>query len=390
MQNTLINKETIDQKYDPENGQLWGYVGDRTRPAGSEGGDLFSALRYLLRDSGDDLSYKFDLKNGKYTVYTGLYDPWYTSTRGSRKADILLNGETKTKGYVFTDSYDVLGYKNVNITNGKLDLTVRRVPGSPDPQISWIMIVEEDTTAPAGDFTINSGAEFTNDQHVTLSFNAEDDLSGVNQSRFSTDSENWTEWDHFASSKDFVLPSGDGEKTVFVQFKDKAGNISTTYQKQITLDTKGPVIEFSGNKETYEVDSKVAISCLAVDKLSGIATAKCPSIEESAYNFTIGENKISATATDKAGNTVEVETTFTVTVDFDSLSNLTESFVNQKDIAHSLKTKLLSAKDAAEQGNTEAIEGKIKAYINQLSAQSGKSILSENADLLISLADKLK
>jgi hypothetical protein len=278
----------------------------------------------------------------------------------------------------------------VDITDGKLDLTVRRVPGSPDPQISWIMIVEEDTTAPSGEFTINSGAEFTNDQHVTLSFNAEDDLSGVNQSRFSTDSENWTEWDHFASSKDFVLPSGDGEKTVFVQFKDKAGNISTTYQKQITLDTKGPVIEFSGNKETYEVDSKVAISCLAVDKLSGIATAKCPSIEESAYNFTIGENKISATATDKAGNTVEVETTFTVTVDFDSLSNLTESFVNQKDIAHSLITKLSSAKDAAERGNIEAMEGKIKAYINQLSAQSGKSILSENTDLLISLADKLR
>ncbi|OAS82581.1 family 43 glycosylhydrolase [Metabacillus litoralis] len=390
MQETLLNKEIIDQKYNPENGQSWGFVGDRTKPAGSEGGDLFSALRYLLSGSGDDLSYKFDLENGKYTVYTGLYDPWYTSTRGSRKADILLNGETKTKGYVFTDSYDVLGYKNVNITDGKLDLTVRRVQGSPDPQISWIMIVEEDTTAPTGDFTINSGAEFTNDQNVTLSFNAEDDLSGVNQSRFSTDSENWTEWDQFASSKDIVLPSGDGEKTVFVQFKDKAGNISTAYQKQIILDTTAPVIEFSGNKETYEVDSKVAISCLAVDKLSGIATAKCPSIEGSAYTFTIGENKISATATDKAGNTVEVETTFTVTVDFDSLSNLTESFVNQKDIAHSLKTKLLSAKDAAERGNTEAMEGKIKAYINQVSAQSGKSISNENADLLISLVDKLK
>ncbi|MBO1510692.1 family 43 glycosylhydrolase [Metabacillus bambusae] len=390
MQKTLINKEIIDQKYDPENGQSWGYVGDRTKPAGSEGGDLFSALRYLLSGSGDDLSYKFDLKNGKYTVYTGLYDPWYTSTRGSRKADILLNGETKTKGYVFTDSYDVLGYNNVNITDGKLDLTVRRVPGSPDPQISWIMIVEEDTTAPTGDFTINSGAEFTNDQHVNLSLNAEDDLSGVNQARFSSDSENWTEWDNYASSKDFVLPTGDGEKTIFVQFKDNAENISPTYQKQISLDTNGPVIEFSGNEETYTVDSKVAISCRAVDELSGIANAECPTIEGPAYNFTLGENKISATATDNAGNKGEVEATFTVTVDFNSLSHLTEEFVNQESIAHSLTTKLLSAEEAAERGNTEAMEGKIKAYINQLSAQSGKSILNENADLLISLSNKLK
>ncbi|WP_197089514.1 family 43 glycosylhydrolase [Bacillus sp. SA1-12] len=390
MQKTLMNKDIIDQQYAPEKGLTWGYVGDRTRPAGSEGGDLFSALRYLLRDSGDDLTYKFDLKNGNYTVYTGLYDPWYTSTRGSRKANILLNGVTQTSGYVFTDSYDVLEYEHVNITDGKLDLTVRRVPGSPDPQISWIMIAEEDTTAPVGDFTINNGAEYTNKQNVTLSFSAEDDLSGIEQVRFSSDGEIWTDWQDYESTKDFALPAGDGQKTIFVQFKDKAGNISTTTQKQITLDTIGPVIEFTGNKEIYAVDSFIAISCDADDDLSGIKNVECPVVDDIAFSFKIGENEISATATDKAGNTTEAKTVFTVTVDFYSLSRLTESFVNQDDIAHSLTKKLLSAKEAASRGNREAMEGTLQAYTNQVAAQSDKSITTEHAVLLISLTAYLK
>ncbi|WP_257984318.1 family 43 glycosylhydrolase [Neobacillus cucumis] len=297
MQHTLLNKDVIDQKYDPANGQTWGYVGDKTRPAGGEGDDLFSALRYLLANSGDDLSYKFDLKNGKYTVYTGLYDRWYTSTKGSRKADILINGETKTKGYVFTSAYDVLSYQNVNVTDGKLDVTVRRVPGSPDPQISWIMVVEQDTTAP-----------------------------------------------------------------------------------EITV---------SGNKGSYSIDSNLSITCRASDDLSGIASVNCPTIEGPANEFNIGVNKFTAEAMDRAGNKTEVKIQFTVTIDFDSLSRLTESFVTDQGIAQSLTAKLAVAKEAAARENKEALEGKLKAYVNELEAQSGKSITEKQANILISLSNNL-
>ncbi|MEH7086823.1 family 43 glycosylhydrolase [Neobacillus drentensis] len=297
MQGTLLNKDVIDQKYDPANGQTWGYIGDRTKPSGSNSGDLFSSLRYLLSNSGDDLSYKFDLKNGKYTVYTGLYDPWYSSTKGSRKADILINGETKTRGYVFTSSYDVKGYENVNVTDGKLDLTVRRVAGSPDPQISWIMIVEEDTTS--------------------------------------------------------------------------------------------PVITVTGNKESYSVDSNISITCSATDDLSGIAAVECPSIERPAYEYGLGVNKFTAQAIDHAGNATEIDFQFTVTVDFDSLSRLTDSFVTDMGVAHSLTTKLNGAKEAAAKGNQNAAEGKLQAYVNELSAQSDKSLTKEKANLLISLSGNL-
>lgn len=391
MQDTLVNKDTIDQMYEPDKGQTWGYVGDISKPAGGEGDDLFSALRYLVGGNGTDLTYKFQLENGKYTVYTGLYDRWYSSTKGSRKANILINGEVRTENYTFTDSYDVLGY-DVDISDGLLDVTIRNT-NAPDPQISWIMIVEEeekDTTAPTGDFSINSGAPYTNNQTINLSLNAKDDVSGVNQFRVSTDSKNWTEWENYSSSKDIELPSGDGEKTVFVQFKDGSGNISETYQQKITLDTTDPVIEFfSANKE-YTVDSNISISCHATDELSGIENVSCPSVEGPASSFKIGKNKISASATDKAGNTAEVEVTFTVIVDFDSLSRLTEALVTQDNIAHSLTIKLLSAKQAKDKGNKEAMVGKLKAYSNQLSSQSGKSVTKENVTLLTLLVDNLK
>ena len=388
MQDTLMNKDTIDQMYEPEKGQTWGYVGDISKPAGGEGDDLFSALRYLVGGNGPDLTYKFQLENGNYTVYTGLYDRWYSSTKGSRKANILINGEVRTENYTFTDSYDVLGY-DVDITDGLLDVTVRNT-NAPDPQISWIMIVEEeDTTAPTGDFSINEGAQYTNNRTINLTLNAEDDASGVNQVRISTDSENWNEWENYTTSKVIELPSGDGEKTVFVQYKDGSGNISETYQQQIILDTTDPVIEFLANKE-YTVDSNISISCYATDELSGIENVNCPSVEGPAYSFKIGENKISASATDKAGNTAEVEVTFTVTVDFDSLSQLTEALVTQDDIAQSLKIKLLSAKQATDKGNKEAMEGKLKAFTNQLSSQSGKSVTKENVELLTLLVENLK
>ncbi|OPA77770.1 hypothetical protein BVG16_15180 [Paenibacillus selenitireducens] len=152
MQDSLVNKQAIDQKYDPAQGHTWGYMGNGTNTSGGADGNMFSSLRYLLSNSGDDITYTFDtIDNGHYTVYLGMYDPWYQYTKGTRKANILINGDIKTSGYAFTDAYDVLSYKNMNVTTGKLDITVRRaVPSSPDPQISWIMIVDEDAATREG------------------------------------------------------------------------------------------------------------------------------------------------------------------------------------------------------------------------------------------------
>ncbi|MDQ0858832.1 immunoglobulin-like domain-containing protein [Bacillus sp. V2I10] len=249
---------------------------------------------------------------------------------------------------------------------------------------------QQDSTPPEGQFTINNGLEFTNNSTVTLSLEAKDDLSGVHQVRYSTDAKVWSEWEEFNSSKELTLPAGDGEKTVFVEFKDHAGNISESYQQKITLDTTAPVIEFTGHQETYSVDSTIKITCSISDELSGIASKECENVEGPAYEFELGINKVIASATDNAGNTAKAEIEFTVTVDFDSLGRLTEALVTKEEVAESLAKKLQSAKESAAKDNNQAMNGQLNAYENQLKAQSGKSISEENTKILINLVKQLK
>lgn len=144
---SLLNAGTPDQQYHPTDGQTWGYVGDATDTAGSASDDMFASLRYLLGNSGNDLSYSFDVEDGVYSVYIGLYDPWSQWSNGNRKADIVINGSKKYETYTFTNAKDVLDFRNLAVEDGKLDVTVRRSPlagaSSSDPQISWIMVTKE-------------------------------------------------------------------------------------------------------------------------------------------------------------------------------------------------------------------------------------------------------
>ncbi|MNO79293.1 hypothetical protein D3C76_704570 [compost metagenome] len=152
---TLLNKRVPDQQYNPALGQHWGYVGDTTNTSGSDSGDLFSTLRYLKANSGDDITYKFDVSSGLYSIYTGLYDPWAQYSNGGRKADVIVNGETLTSAYVFTNAKDVLAYPDITVNDTGIELTVHRsasaATSSSDPQISWILIVKEPSAQEVAD-----------------------------------------------------------------------------------------------------------------------------------------------------------------------------------------------------------------------------------------------
>ncbi|QNF28726.1 family 43 glycosylhydrolase [Metabacillus elymi] len=271
-------------------------------------------------------------------------------------------------------------------TDGSIKQVKPTLNGITEP----VYIEKGDTESPVGHFTISSGAEYTNKSAVTLSLEATDDSSGVHQVRYSTDAKEWTEWEAYTTSKEYTLPSGDGDKTVYVEFKDQAGNVSETYQQKIILDTTAPVIKFNGHQDSYTIDSSIKISCKIDDELSGVASKECSSVEGPAYSFEVGVNKVTASATDKAGNKTDVEIQFTVTVDFDSLSRLTEAFVTKQGVVDSLTKKLQAAKASAAKGNKEAFAGQLNAYKNQLNAQSGKVITEQDSHLLVSFADLLK
>ncbi|MEJ2200496.1 MAG: hypothetical protein P8X63_05730, partial [Desulfuromonadaceae bacterium] len=98
-----------------------------------------------------------------------------------------------------------------------------------------------DIFPPTGSVSINGGADWTNSTSTTLSLTADDGGgSGLDQMRFSSDNSTWNAWEPYAVSRAWSLASGDGTKTVYVQFQDVAGNISESYSDTIGLETVAP------------------------------------------------------------------------------------------------------------------------------------------------------
>ncbi|MCP4753041.1 MAG: DUF1566 domain-containing protein [Proteobacteria bacterium] len=116
-----------------------------------------------------------------------------------------------------------------------------------------IMLAQGDTSAPTNpSVSINSDASTTNTLSVTLTISADDDIGVSGFYTSETDSApivtatGWTDVTSDANYSDdvsFVLSTGDGQKTVYVWFKDAAGNVSASTNASITVvsdDTSAP------------------------------------------------------------------------------------------------------------------------------------------------------
>ena len=88
-----------------------------------------------------------------------------------------------------------------------------------------------DTVLPRGTMSVNGGNASTSSRSVTLRLSASDPspASSVASMRFrNRGSTTWGTWSAYATSKSWTLSAGAGTKTVFVQYRDRAGNISAT------------------------------------------------------------------------------------------------------------------------------------------------------------------
>src|SRR3972149_7046251 len=112
--------------------------------------------------------------------------------------------------------------------------------------LTFTTLAPPDTTAPTGTISINSGAAYTTSTSVTLTLSCSDAGSGCSQMRLSNNGTTWNAWENNASSKTWTLASGDGVKTVYVQYRDADNNTSQSYTDTITLDTTAPVISGIG------------------------------------------------------------------------------------------------------------------------------------------------
>ena len=183
-----------------------------------------------------------------------------------------------------------------------------------------------DTTAPTGFISIDNGAVYATSTEVTLTLSATDDVGvtgyyiSENSTTPSTSNPGWTSISttvDYSASFSYTLSNGDGNKTIYVWYKDDSGNVSSPASDSIILDTTPPIVTITSptSNDTYTTtNSKINIGGTATDGTSGInkiiwsnnfgitvianGTTGWSILE---ISLLIGENTI--TATDNVGNT---------------------------------------------------------------------------------------
>jgi len=184
-----------------------------------------------------------------YDVDYAIFDGGVGISAEADLFSVTFHGEGNGAGLVSMTSAELRELDNNSIT----------------PVHSGTVGIPVDCDAPLGDFVINDIAAdpvaaspgFTNSVDVELVMS----VTGAAEMRFSNDNVTWPGpddgWVPIASTYNpWALIGGDGDKTVYGEFRDAAGNV-LTYSEGIKLDTVAPatqVISAPTLKPVYAVD----------------------------------------------------------------------------------------------------------------------------------------
>ncbi len=175
--------------------------------------------------------------------------------------------------------------------------------------------ITRDSTVPViTNFLVNSGGSYTTSGAASLTWTAAE--ANPYQMQFSNDGSSWSAWEPYAASKTWSLLAGDGDKTVYAQFTDKAGNPSDVVSDGIKVDATAPSVNIGTLQAMNIAQSMRTTSATATDATSGIASYKWAKDSgpgtvtfgaDNALNTTVsadadGKYTLRLTVTDNAGN----------------------------------------------------------------------------------------
>ena len=178
-----------------------------------------------------------------------------------------------------------------------------------------------DKTPPTGTITINSGSNYTNSAASTLTLNCTDSEGNCSKMKFRNENRTWSTSKAYSRKKSWKLSAGDGTKTVYVKFKDCAGNWSRVFSDTIVLDTVPPVTTASPAGGMYGAGQSVSLTCndsggSDCDKIYYSTDGSTPTKSSSVYSSPINiapTKTLKFFATDLAGNQEAVKTeTYTI------------------------------------------------------------------------------
>ena len=273
-----------------------------TTPAGLTG-DYYLHIRALDKagNTADVCSGVFKLDNTPPAAPTlNLDESW---TNGNRSFTVT-GGSDGHSGFVrqyrIGSGSWVTGDSGTVTAAGQTTVYARTVDGAGNISATVQRTAKIDQTAPTGSITINSGAAYAEPyKNVTLNLSASDSGgSGLTQMRFCDAGGTWTAWESYGGSKSWTLPTSplNGTKTVQVQYRDGAGNLSAAYSgsiKVLALYWNGVVepwqVGYSsgGGSNTQEIAASDGdgIHMYLHGHLDWITAGERTYVTSSAYNF---------------------------------------------------------------------------------------------------------
>jgi predicted outer membrane repeat protein len=172
---------------------------------------------------------------------------------------------------------------------------------------------EIDTTGPVISSTVSPAANeagFHNVASVSVSFDAVDELAGIERFEVQVGSGGYSDY----TAGTAISVTAEGTTVVTARATDRAGNVSTK-SETVRIDTTGPVISSTvspaANEAGFHNVASVSVSFDAVDELAGIATFEVQVGSGGYSNYTAGTaisvtaegtTVVTARATDRAGN----------------------------------------------------------------------------------------
>ena len=182
-----------------------------------------------------------------------------------------------------------------------------------------------DAIQPHGAISINNNETFTTSKTVTLNLYAADNIVitgyyvSENPSAPQASDTNWTSINsitNYSANVPYVLSSGDGNKTVYVWYKDAAGNVSAAANDSINLDTIAPtVISTTPATGATGVDVSSAVSATFSEVMDSLTVNTATFMVKNGSGNVAGTVSYSGTtATFTPLNNLTYSTTYTATI----------------------------------------------------------------------------
>jgi alpha-tubulin suppressor-like RCC1 family protein/sugar lactone lactonase YvrE len=231
------------------------------------------------------LSPSLAVKDGKINI------AYYDRSNGNLKFATAPDQNGPTSFLLTTVDFeeDVGDYASLDVdTFGISHIAYRSLDDTGNnPKIKYA--TNGDIFRPTGDLTISGAgmSGYTTSRDVVLHPSCNDGYgSGCWQMKFSYDNVNWTQFEAYAAEKSWTLPAGEGQRTIYVKYRDAANNWSGVSSANVFLDTAKPTGGLNIKSVNGFTNNRLVLLTTICDEISSGITSGCDKMKFSTDGIT--------------------------------------------------------------------------------------------------------